>query len=445
MSIIDELKARGLIQMISSDGLREEISSNRISIYMGIDSTAASLHIGNLVALLPLLHFYLRGHSCYGVVGDGTSRIGDPSGKITEREILSHDFITENSLKIKKQLGFFFENGTTYALKRGYEISNIGKYYIINNLTWYNQFSLFDFLKIVGPNVRVGQMLSRDSIKSRLSSNQGISYGEFTYQLLQAYDFLYLNQNYNVSVQIGGSDQWGNIIAGIDLINKINHQKNKESSQTPIIQPYGITVPLLLKSNGEKFSKSLGNAVWLNSDMTSPYELYQFFMQSPDEIIKKYLEIFTLLPLHTISEIIKHHFDNPSRRYAQQRLAEEVVMLVHGEEEMKKSKKATQLLFLDKEKNKDLKISQILKVLLNKQDIITLNKENVIGATIPKIIKKSGVILTQINKLLRSGGIYNNEKKITDPFIQVTEDWLIEKKILILRLGKKRHIIINVV
>ncbi|KAG5440593.1 hypothetical protein PCK2_000303 [Pneumocystis canis] len=381
----------------NSPELKEEIHLNGVSVYTGIDPTAASLHIGNLVTLLPLLHFYLRGHHCYGVVGGGTSRIGDPSGKMTEREILSSDFISENSLKIEKQLGFFFENGTTYALKRGYKISDIGKYYILNNLTWYNQLSLFDFLKVMGPNVRVGQMLSRDSIKNRLASNQGISYGEFTYQLLQAYDFLYLNQNHNVSLQIGGSDQWGNITAGIELINRINHQKTQINSSVSTKQPYGLTVPLLLKSNGEKFSKSVGNAIWLNSDMTSPYELYQFFVQSSDEIIKKYLEIFTLLPLHTISDIIKQHFNNPSERYAQHILAEEVVMLVHGQEEMEKSKTAAQLLFLNKEKSRDLNISQILKILSDTHDIITLSRESVIGATIPKIISASGLILSKCN------------------------------------------------
>lgn len=282
-------------------------------------------------------------------------------------------------------------------------------------------------------------------MKKRLESNQGISYGEFSYQLLQAYDFLYLNQNHNVSVQIGGNDQWGNITLGIELINKINRQKNQTNLPICRRKPYGITVPLLLKNNGEKIGKSLGNAIWLSSDMTTPYELYQFFLQTSDETVEKYLKIFTLLPLDTVFEIIRHHFNNPSQRYAQHRLAEEVVMLVHGQEEMEKSKIAAQLLFLNKEENKELKISQILHVLSNK-DIITLNRNDVIGTTVPKIIQKIGISSkSQINKLMRGGGIYNNGKKITNLMAQITEDWLTDGKFLILKLGKKRHIIINII
>ncbi|KAG5518236.1 hypothetical protein PMAC_003032 [Pneumocystis sp. 'macacae'] len=440
--LIDELKARGLIEIISSESkFKEKIHTDNLSIYMGIDPTASSLHIGNLVTILSLFHFYLRGHNCYSIVGGGTSRIGDPSGKTKQRKVLKWDFISKNALEIKDQLNSFFKNGLIYALKRGYNVSDAGKYYIMNNLEWYDGFSLFDFLKVVGPNIKVREMLSRDSVKSRLDSDQGISYGEFTYQLLQAYDFYYLNQNYNVSVQIGGNDQWGNIVAGIELINKINNLKDCRKNPISIMQPCGITVPLLLKKNGEKFSKSIGDTVWLNSDMTSPYQLYQFFVQSSDEIVEKYLKIFTLLPLDTISEIMEHHFNAPDKRYAQHKLAEEVVMLIHGQEEMKKSKMAAQLLFSDKGKNK-LKVSHIFEIFTNKQDIITLNKEKVIGRTVPQVIKESGV-LTQINKLFRSGGIYTIKEKITSSFIQITKDWLIEEKILILKLGKKRHIIIN--
>ncbi|KAG4305784.1 hypothetical protein PORY_000694 [Pneumocystis oryctolagi] len=461
ISLIDELKARGLVQMISSLELKERICLNPISIYMGIDPTASSLHVGNLVALLPLLHFYLRGHNCFLVVrrvigvimliitcfsklGGGTSRIGDPSGKTTERKILDLDAISKNCLKIEKQLCSFFENGLVYALERGYEASDIGKYYIMNNLTWYDQFSLLDFLKVVGPNVRVGEMLARDSVKSRLESNQGISFSEFTYQLLQAYDFFYLNKNYGVSIQIGGNDQWGNIVAGIGLINKINRQNFSENTSMSKILPYGITVPLLFKKNGEKFGKSSNNAIWLNSDITTPYQLYQFFIQFSDETVEKYLRMFTLLSLNTISEIMKQHLEDPSKRYAQRKLAEEVVILIHGKEEMKKSEITTQLLFLDTKKN-EFETSRIIDILSNKQNIIVLNKKNVIGITISRVIKECDIALTQINKLLRSGGIYNNGEKITNPLMRITEDRLIEKKFLILRIGKKRHIIINVI
>ncbi|KTW31127.1 tyrosine-tRNA ligase [Pneumocystis jirovecii RU7] len=444
IDLINELKARGLIEVMSS-GLesKKKILTDQVSVYMGVDPTAASLHIGNLVTLLSLFHFYLRGHNCYSIVGGGTSRIGDPSGRTKQRKALKLDFISENALKIENQLNSFFKNGLIYALKRGYKASNVGKYYIMNNLEWYDGFLLFDFLKIVGSNIRVGEMLARESVKNRLNSDQGISYAEFTYQLLQAYDFYYLNQNYNVSIQIGGNDQWGNIVAGIELINKINNLKSEEGNSVSAVQPYGVTVPLLLKKNGEKFSKSIGDTIWLNSDMTTPYQLYQFFIQSSDEIVEKYLRIFTLLPLDTISEIIEQHFDSPDKRYAQHKLAEEVVMLIHGQEEMEKSKMATQLLFSDKERNK-LEISHIFEMFSNKKDIITLNKEKVIGKTVPEVIKESGV-LTQINKLLQGGGIYTIKEKITSPFIQITEDWLMEGKVLIFKLGKKRHIVINVI
>ncbi|EMR11229.1 tyrosine-tRNA ligase [Pneumocystis murina B123] len=413
---------------------------------MGVDPTGASLHIGHLVVLLPLLHFYLKGHFCYGIVGGGTSRIGDPSGKMKERKNMSLECITDNCLKIENQLDKFFKNGTAYALKRGYDSSKIGKYYIINNLTWYNQLSLFDFLKIVGSNIRLKRMLSRDSVKNRLESDRGINYSEFTYQLLQAYDFWYLNKHHNVSLQIGGSDQWGNIVSGIELINKMNPQENQTDSLIFRKEPYGMIVPLLLKKNGEKIGKSSGNAIWLNPDMFSPYELYQYFIQSSDEIVEKYLKFFTLLPLDVIYEIIKQHSNNPEKRYAQHKLAEEIVMLIHGQEEMEKSRTVAKLLFSNQEKDKELEISHIFKVLSDKQDIITLSKKKVIGMTISQIIRESKVISSKskINKLIQNGGVCNNKEKITNPLTHVTEDWLIGKKFLILKLGKKRHIIINV-
>lgn len=393
---------------------------------------------------------YLRcniNNKFYYKIGGGTSRIGDPSGKTKERESLSFESINENSLKIENQLHKFFKNGITYALSRGYDASNFGKYYIVNNLTWYNQLSLFDFLKIVGPNIRLKGMLSKDCVKNRLESNRGINYSEFTYQLLQAYDFWYLNQHHNVSLQIGGTDQWGNIVSGIGLINKMNSQESQTDSSIFRKEPYGMIVPLLLNKNGEKIGKSLGNAIWLNSDMISPYELYQFFVQSSDQIVEKYLKFFTLLPLDVIYEIIKQHSNNPEKRYAQHKLAEEIVMLIHGQEEMEKSRSIAQLLFSNQEKDKELEISHIFKVLLDKQDVITLNKERVIGMTISQIIKESRVISSKskINKLLQNGGVRdNNNNKITNPLTQVTEDWLIGKKFLILKLGKKKHLIINV-
>ncbi|KTW28771.1 tyrosine-tRNA ligase [Pneumocystis carinii B80] len=411
---------------------------------MGVDPTGASLHIGHLVVLLPLLHFYLKGHFCYGIVGGGTSRIGDPSGKMKEREKMSLEYLSENCLKIESQLDRFFKNGTAYALKRGYDASKIGKYYIINNLTWYNQLSLFDFLKIVGHNIQLKRMLSRDSVKNRFESNRGINYNEFTYQLLQAYDFWYLNQHYNVSLQIGGSDQWGNIVSGIELINKMNSQESQTNSLIFRREPYGMIVPLLLKKNGEKIGKSSGNAIWLNPDMISPYELYQFFVQSSDEIVEKYLKFFTLLPLDVIYEIIKQHSNNPEKRYAQHKLAEEIVMLIHGQEEMEKSRATSQLLFSNQDK--ELEISQIFKVFSDKQDIITLSRKKVIGVAISQIIKETNVISSKskINKLIQNGGVRSNKEKITNPSTQVTEDWLIGNKFLILKLGKKKHLIINV-
>ncbi|QSL65058.1 hypothetical protein MERGE_002363 [Pneumocystis wakefieldiae] len=406
--------------MMSSSKLEDHVNSNHISLYTGLDPTGPSLHIGHLVVLLPLLHFYLKGHFCYGIIGGGTSRIGDPSGKTKERESLSFESINENSLKIENQLHKFFKNGITYALSRGYDASNFGKYYIVNNLTWYNQLSLFDFLKIVGPNIRLKGMLSKDCVKNRLESNRGINYSEFTYQLLQAYDFWYLNQHHNVSLQIGGTDQWGNIVSGIGLINKMNSQESQTDSSIFRKEPYGMIVPLLLNKNGEKIGKSLGNAIWLNSDMIN-------------QIVEKYLKFFTLLPLDVIYEIIKQHSNNPEKRYAQHKLAEEIVMLIHGQEEMEKSRSIAQLLFSNQEKDKELEISHIFKVLLDKQDVITLNKERVIGMTISQIIKESRVISSKskINKLLQNGGV-------------LTEDWLIGKKFLILKLGKKKHLIINV-
>lgn len=327
-SLIDVLRNRGLIQQTSQPEkkLSEKLlNGDGVKIYCGFDPTGCSLHLGNLVPLMILLHFYVRGHEIVPVVGGATGKVGDPSGRKSARSSISDSSLLNNVDKISKQLTKFFENGRKYYCNRISEMDRVaapGCITVRNNYEWLKDVKLLDFLAVYGKHIRVGTMLRRDSVSSRLASPEGLGFNEFTYQLLQAYDFYHLYKEHGVSVQVGGSDQWGNITSGIDLISKIS-----SSSDTPA---FGITAPLLTTSTGEKFGKSAGNAVFIDPDITTSFDIYQFFLNTTDDDLSKLLKIFTMLPLETINQILSDHNKNPEFRIGQRTLAVEAVDLIHG-------------------------------------------------------------------------------------------------------------------
>ena len=324
MKFFDELKARGIIDMLSHETeLENKLNAGGLSLYCGYDPTSKSLQLGNLFTIVTCMRFQQAGHKPYMLVGGATGMIGDPSGKSEERNLLDEDTLQENIQSIRTQLAKFvdFECGDNAAI-------------MVNNADWWSSFNFLDFLRTIGKRFRVSEMIQKDSVKSRLASESGISLTEFSYQVLQAYDFTLLNQKYNVSLQIGGSDQWGNMTAGIDLTRKVNQK-----------QVYCMTMPLVTDQHGKKFGKSEGNAIFLSADMTSPYTMYQFLLNQDDQIVDQLLKYYTFLSLDEIAALQVQTQAQPHLRAAQKVLAEEVVRLVHGEKGVQAAQKATSFFF----------------------------------------------------------------------------------------------------
>lgn len=371
------------------------VEKEKITVYCGADPSAVSLHVGNLIPLLILLHFYIRGHNVIGLVGGATGEVGDPSGRSTERQQMESDVRSNNVSHIRSQLQTFLDRGKAYAETRGY--AGFGTATTRNNADWWRDIKMLNFLATYGRHIRVGQMLARDSVKNRIQSEQGIGYNEFTYQILQAFDFWHLHSNEGCRLQVGGNDQWGNITAGIDLISRLRGEanKNKTLGKLPKVAKdedpvYGITVPLLTTPSGEKFGKSAGNAIWIDPSLTKPYELYQYFIRAPDSVVRAYLNMFTLLPLEAIEEIMATHAQDESARSAQKILAKEITDLVHGLGAGDRAKIMSSIMFSSGEtfSNED-----ILSVFRAENMLHSLSKDQVVGApwrdVIADLTKKS--------------------------------------------------------
>ncbi|CAG8465744.1 12008_t:CDS:2 [Ambispora gerdemannii] len=395
---VAELNQRGLVNALTSPEVQERVNSPA-TIYCGVDPTASSLHVGNLLTLIGLLHFYVRGHN----LGGATGSIGDPSGRKTERQILEIDTITSNIKHLDVQIQKFFNNGIIYATKHG-DIKK-SSYKILNNNNWYENMSITDFLREIGRFARIGSMLTRESVKVRMENAQGISFTEFSYQLLQAYDYWYLYNHFNCRIQLGGSDQWGNIIAGIDLINRKNHIESQKE------KAYGVTMPLLLTSAGEKFGKSAGNAVWLDENKTSAYDFYQ---------------------------------DMPEKHYAQTQLANEVTELVHGEIGLKKAQLATRILFGSS--LEDVQGYDLLEAFNGDARLTSSPKDNVMNICVDRVACNANVCKTrnETQKFIKNGGLYLNNQRVTDPFYKICEKDLIDGLVCVFRLGKSNYRLLKV-
>lgn len=417
MNIFEELKARGLVfQTTDEEALVKALTEGQVSYYTGYDPTADSLHLGHLVAILTSRRLQLAGHKPYALVGGATGLIGDPSFKDAERSLQTKETVLEWSGKIKGQLSQFldFENGANKAE-------------LVNNYDWFSQISFIDFLRDVGKYFTVNYMMSKDSVKKRIET--GISYTEFAYQIMQGYDFYELNQKFNVTLQIGGSDQWGNMTAGTELLRR-------KADKTGHV----MTVPLITDASGKKFGKSEGNAVWLDADKTSPYEMYQFWLNVMDEDAICFLKIFTFLSLEEIAEIEKAFDAARHERLAQKTLAKEVVTLVHGEEAFKQALNITEQLFAGNIKN--LSAAELKQGLSNVPNYQVQDEDNL---NIVEILVSSSISPSkrQAREDVQNGAIYLNGERIQDLDYTLTEDDKIDGQLTVIRRGKKKYAVLT--
>ena len=417
MHIFDELKERGLVfQTTDEEALRKALAEGNVSFYSGYDPTADSLHLGHLVPILVMKHLQLAGHKPYALVGGATGLIGDPSFKDTERSLQTKDTVEGWVRSIQAQVSRFldFENGDNKAET-------------VNNYDWFSDISFIDFLRDVGKYFTVNYMMSKESVKKRIET--GISYTEFAYQIMQGYDFFELNRQYGVTLQIGGSDQWGNMTAGTELLRR-------KADKTAHV----ITVPLITDATGKKFGKSEGNAVWLNADKTSPYEMYQFWMNVMDADAVRFLKIFTLLPLDEIEEIGKQFEAAPHERLAQKILAREVVTLVHGEKAYKEALNITEQLFAGNIKNLSVKeLKQGLRGVPNYQ----VNADD--NLNIVELLVTAGVVNSkrQAREDVQNGAIYVNGDRIQDLDYTLTDADKLENELTVIRRGKKKYFVLT--
>jgi len=419
-SVIEVLKKRQFIESVTSPEL-SQIMEKPLKFYIGFDPTAESLHLGNLVGIIAAAWLQRFGHTPYLLVGGATGKIGDPSGKSLERPLLSEEILQSHINSIKAQLSRFLDfNHPTAAPV------------IVNNDTWFSKMSVTDFLREVGKHFRIGSMLGKESVRARVQSEEGMSYTEFSYQLLQGYDFYYLHKHYGVSLQLGGSDQWGNITAGVEYTRKMD--------QAAV---HGLTFPLLTRSDGKKFGKSEGGAIWLSSELCSPYKFYQYLYRVADT------DVITLLYRLTFvdSEIIVD-FENRLKdktlppNTAQKYLAEEVTRFVHGEEGLQTALKVTQAALPGSNAVLDIKILQEIK-----EDIscVRLVKEDVIHKKYIDVMVKAGCIASKSEavRLVKNGGVYLNNQKIEDPDKIIAAQDVIGEQFLLVSVGKKTRYLIE--
>jgi len=417
VNIFEELKERGLVfQTTDEEALVKALTEGQVSYYTGYDPTADSLHLGHLVAILTSRRLQLAGHKPYALVGGATGLIGDPSFKDAERSLQTKETVDGWVTKIQNQLSRFldFENGDNKAV-------------MVNNYDWFGNVSFIDFLRDVGKYFTVNAMMSKESVKKRIET--GISYTEFAYQIMQGYDFYELNDKYNVSLQIGGSDQWGNMTAGTELLRR-------KADKTGHV----MTVPLITDSTGKKFGKSEGNAVWLDADKTSPYEMYQFWLNVMDDDAVRFLKIFTFLSLEEIAEIEKEFNAARHERLAQKILAREVVTLVHGEEAYKQALKITEQLFAGNIKSLSAKeLKQGLNNVPN-YAVQADDNRNIVEVLVAAKISPSK---RQAREDVQNGAIYINGERIQDLAYTLSDDDKIDNELTVIRRGKKKYFVLT--
>ncbi|HCY8912506.1 TPA: tyrosine--tRNA ligase [Staphylococcus aureus] len=414
--LIEDLKWRGLIyQQTDEQGIEDLLNKEQVTLYCGADPTADSLHIGHLLPFLTLRRFQEHGHRPIVLIGGGTGMIGDPSGKSEERVLQTEEQVDENIEGISKQMHNIFEFGTDHGAV------------LVNNRDWLGQISLISFLRDYGKHVGVNYMLGKDSIQSRLE--HGISYTEFTYTILQAIDFGHLNRELNCKIQVGGSDQWGNITSGIELMRRMYGQTDA----------YGLTIPLVTKSDGKKFGKSESGAVWLDAEKTSPYEFYQFWINQSDEDVIKFLKYFTFLGKEEIDRLEQSKNEAPHLREAQKTLAEEVTKFIHGEDALNDAIRISQALF-----SGDLKSLSAKELKDGFKDVpqVTLSNDT---TNIVEVLIETGISPSkrQAREDVNNGAIYINGERQQDVNYALAPEDKIDGEFTIIRRGKKKYFMVN--
>jgi len=427
-NFVEELKWRGMIHDVMP-GAEEHLLETMRSAYIGFDPTADSLHIGNLVPIMLLAHYQRCGHKPVALVGGATGMIGDPSGKSNERNLLDETTLRHNQNAIKNQLSHFLD----------FESDAKNAAILVNNYDWMKDFSFLEFIRDVGKHITVNYMMSKDSVRNRISSesSEGMSFTEFTYQLVQGYDFLHLFRENNCSIQMGGSDQWGNITTGTELIRRIARGKG-----------FAITCPLITKSDGSKFGKSEGGNVWLDAKRTSPYKFYQYWLNTSDEDAEKYIKIFTFLEKDEIDSLAIEHKEAPHLRLLQRRLANELTAMVHSKEDLENAIKASAMLF-GKSTSADLKQLEEQTFLdvfdgVPQAEITISEIENNLDI-ISALVEKSGFLKSngEARRALKENSISVNKEKVNDTF-QLSKDNLINNKFILLQRGKKNYFVLVV-
>ncbi|KDR75867.1 hypothetical protein GALMADRAFT_248598 [Galerina marginata CBS 339.88] len=419
------------------DALQDAILTKKQTVYVGVDPTAKSLHIGHLIPLLCLLHFQIRGHAIVPLIGGATGRVGDPSGRLVERQLAEVRKVEGNVVSLTSSIQRFFKNALLYAESHGIleEKNTVTEPRVISNLDWHGSFNLLEFLQKVGVHARVNTMLNRESVRTRLSSHKGLSFTEFTYQLLQAYDFYYLHTHFGCTIQIGGSDQWGNIVAGLELIGKLE-------VETPSEDCFAITTPLLTTSTGEKFGKSAGNAVWLDPNLTSVFDFYQYFLKVTDADVGSYLSLFTLMSQEDITGLLEMHKSAPEKRIAQHRLADEVTEMVHLKAGVKQASIMTKLLFSSG--YADLRAQDILASFDKDPRLIKISMGCILSTPVAKLAAKHGLVMSNsvARNLVASSGLYLNNQAIPDFQYKASKDDFLDGRVLILRAGKDKMLVL---
>uniref|UniRef100_A0A0D9V3X4 Tyrosine--tRNA ligase n=1 Tax=Leersia perrieri TaxID=77586 RepID=A0A0D9V3X4_9ORYZ len=429
-TVVDVLRERGLVEATTSETLGS--SPRELKAYCGFDPTAESLHLGNLLGLVALSWFRRCGHTAVALVGGATGRVGDPSGKSAERPELDLAAVETNSDAIKSLIAQILDRAPQPSSQSIPNLGDrMGPFEILDNYNWWKDITLLDFLKEVGRFARVGTMIAKESVKKRLMSEDGMSYTEFTYQLLQGYDFLYMFRNMGVNVQIGGSDQWGNITAGTELIRKILQVEGA----------HGLTFPLLLKSDGTKFGKSEDGAIWLSAKMLSPYKFYQYFYSVPDVDVIRFMKILTFVSLDEIQEL-EDSMKKPGYvpNTVQRRLAEEVTRFVHGDEGLEEALKATEALRPGAQTQLD---SQTIEGIADDVPSCSLPYDQVLRSPLVDIAVSTGLLASKsaVRRLIKQGGLYLNNIRIDSEDKLVEEGDVVDGKVLLLSAGKKNKMV----
>ncbi|WP_319482120.1 tyrosine--tRNA ligase [uncultured Draconibacterium sp.] len=427
MSFVQELKWRGMLHDIMP-GTEEQLEKELTAAYVGIDPTADSLHIGHLVSVMMLKHLQIAGHQPIALVGGATGMIGDPSGKSQERNLLDEPTLRHNQECIKAQLAKFLDFES--------KVDNVAL--LVNNYDWMKEFSFLDFIRDVGKRITVNYMMAKDSVKKRLGeeSKSGMSFTEFTYQLVQGYDFYHLYKNNNCRLQMGGSDQWGNITTGTELIRRMDGG-----------EAFALTCPLITKADGTKFGKTESGNVWLDPERTSPYAFFQFWLNTSDEDAERYIKIFTLLSKEEIDTLVAAHKEAPHARALQKKLAEEVTTMVHSREEYDMAVEASQILFGKgtADQLRKLNESTFLAVFEGVPQFNISKEELAAGINVIDLLAEKTEVFPskgELRRTIKGNGLSINKEKINDPELIVNNDFLIGGKYILAQKGKKNYFLI---